>query len=191
MKEKTFIKEGILEQEIYDYLWEELKDANFEDIEITHMPTSIRVTIHTTQPGAIIGTKGEKIEKLTQEIKTRFNIEAQLDIKRVERDIVVPQIIAKNIARGIEHKKNHRRLAEYHLNKIMRNENVLGVEIIIDGLMSGTKTRKDKFSRGYMKKSGDLVERYIKRGVYTAHPPIGSIGVKVNVYMKPEESKQE
>lgn len=182
-----FIKEGILEQQVYDYLCEQLKEESFEDVEIHHLPTSIRITIHTTRPGGVIGSSGENIERLTTEIKEKFNIEVQLDVKRIDKEIVVPQIIAKNIAKGIENKKNHRRLAEYHLTKIMKNENVLGAEIILDGLLSGSKTRKDKFSDGYMKKSGELVEKYIKRGQATAHPPIGAIGVKVSVYIKPEE----
>lgn len=189
MKESMFVKEGILKQEIYDYLAKQLKDASFEDVEIHHLPTSIRMTIHTTRPGGIIGSGGEDIERLTTEINKKFNLESQLDVKRIDKEIVVPQIIAKNIAKGIENKKNHRRLAEYYLDKIMKNENVLGVEIILDGLLSGSKTRKDKFSRGYMKKSGELVEKYIKRGQATAHPPIGAIGVKVNIYIKPPKEE--
>jgi len=191
MKEIMFIKEGILQQQIYDYLVERLKDESFEDVEIHYLPASIRIIIHTTRPGGIIGHGGEDIEKLTNEIKEKFKIDVQLDVKRIDKDVVVPQIIAKNIAKGIENKKNPRRLAEYYLTKIMKNKNVLGAEIILDGLISGSKTRKDKFLRGYMKKSGELVERYIKRGMATAHPPIGAIGIKVNVYLKPEEEKIE
>jgi len=190
MKEILFVKNGILEQEIYDYLVEQLKDANFEDIDIHHFPTSVRITIHTTQPGVIIGPGGENIEKLTNKIREKFKIDAQLDVKRIEKEIVTPQIIAKNIAKGIENKKNYRRLAEYYLEKIMKHEEVLGVEIILDGLISGSKTRKDRFYLGYMKKSGEDAERYIKRGAATAHPPIGAIGVKVNVYIKPKDEKK-
>ena len=186
MKELVFIKGSVLEQQIRDYLKERLKDTNFEDIEIYHLPTSTRIVIYTTQPGIIIGPGGETIEKLTNEIRENFKVDAQLDIKKLEKDIVAPKTIAKNIARGIERKKNHRRLAEYYLDKIMKNEKVLGVEIILDGLISGSKTRKDKFSRGYMKKSGELAERYVKKGKATAYPPIGAIGVSVNIFLKPE-----
>ncbi|RLI99469.1 MAG: hypothetical protein DRP06_03455 [Candidatus Aenigmatarchaeota archaeon] len=186
MKEMKFVNDGILKQEIYDYLANKLKDINFEDIEVNYLPTNIRILIHTTQPGAIIGPGGEKISKLTEDIKKRFNIEAQVDIKRIDHDIVVPKTIASNIARGIENKKHYRRLADYHLNKIMRHDNVLGAEIVLDGLITGSKTRKDKFAKGYMKKSGSLVEKYVKCGIATAHPAIGSIGVKVSVYVKPK-----
>jgi small subunit ribosomal protein S3 len=189
MKKLIFMKESILEQQIRDYLVEKLKDANFEDIEIYHLPTSTRVVIYTTQPGIIIGPSGENIERLTKEIRGKFNIDAQLDIKKLDRNIVAPKTIAKNIAEGIERKKNYRRLAEYYLQKIMRSEGVLGAEIILDGLISGSKTRKDKFSIGYMKKSGDLAEKYVKKGVATAHPPIGAIGVKVSVFLKPKDWK--
>lgn len=190
MKELTFMQESILEQQIRDYLRRELKNANFEEIEVYHLPASTRVVIHTTQPGLIIGPGGENIERLTKEIQEQFNIEAQLDIKKLEKDIVAPKTIAKNIAQGIERKKNHRRLAEYYLDKIMKNENVLGAEIILDGLLSGSKTRKDKFSRGYMKKSGELADRFVKEGKATAYPPIGAIGVKVNIFLKPENWEQ-
>ncbi len=179
-----FVEEGVLEQEVYDYLVRQLEDARFEDVEIHHLPTTIRITIYTTRPGGIIGQSGENIERLTNKIKEKFKIDVQLDVKRIDKEIVVPQIIAKNIAKGIENKKNHRKLADYHLTKIMKNENILGAEIIFDGLISGSKTRKDKFSKGYMKKSGELAEKYVKKGQATAHPPIGAIGVKVRVYVK-------
>lgn len=186
MKELVFMKESILEQEIRDYLVERLRDANFEDIKIYHLPTSTRIIIYTTQPGIIIGPGGENIEKLTKEIREKFKVDIQLDIKKLEKDIIAPQTIAKNIAKGIEKKKNYRRLAEYYLDKIMKNENVLGAEIILDGLISGSKTRKDKFSAGYMKKSGEIAERYVKKGRAVAYPPIGAIGVTVNVFLKPK-----
>jgi small subunit ribosomal protein S3 len=186
MKELIFVKESILEQEIRDYLVKRLKKENFEDIEIYQLPTSTRIIIYTTQPGAIIGPGGENIEKLTNEIREKFKIDAQIDIKKLDKDIVAPQTIAKNIAQGIEKKKNYRRLAEYYLEKIMKNENVLGAEIILDGLISGSKTRKDKFSAGYMKKSGELAEKYVKKGRAVAYPPIGAIGVRVNIFLKPE-----
>jgi len=186
MKEKAFIKESILEQEIRDYLIERLKKENFEDIEIYQLPTSTRIIIYTTQPGAIIGPGGENIEKLTNEIRERFKIDAQIDVKKLDKEIVAPQTIAKNIAMGIERKKNYRRLAEYYLEKIIKNKNVLGAEIIFDGLISGSKTRKDKFSLGYMKKSGEIAERYVKKGRAVAYPPIGAIGVEVNIFLKPE-----
>jgi len=186
MKKLTFMHESILEQQIRDYLQNDLKSANFEEIEIYHLPASTRIVIHTTQPGLIIGPAGENIERLTKEIQKRFNIDAQLDIKKLEKDVVAPKTIAKNIAIGIEKKKNHRRLVEYYLDKIMKNENVLGAEIILDGLISGSKTRKDKFSRGYMKKSGEIADKYVKKGKATAYPPIGAIGVSVNIFLKPE-----
>ena len=190
MKEQLFVKNGILEQEIYDFLEEPLKDANYEDINIQYLPTSTRIVILTTQPGLIIGIAGKNIEKLTNLIKERFKIEnIQIDVQRIENNIVAPKIIAKNIGRGIEEGKNHRVLAERQITRIMMNKDVLGVEIILDGKLSGSKTKKDKFSRGYMKKAGEMADRYVRKGRATALPKTGSIGIKVSVYMKPEVSQ--
>lgn len=187
MKEQVFVKSGILEQDIYDFLEEQLKDANYEDIKIQYLPTSTRIIILTTRPGLIIGAGGENIERLTNLIKEKFKIDnIQIDVQRIENNVIAPKIIAKNIARGIENNKNHRRLAEYHIDKIMKNEGILGVEIILDGKLSGSKTKKDKFSRGYMKKAGELTERFVKKGYATALPKTGSIGIKVSVYIKPD-----
>jgi small subunit ribosomal protein S3 len=187
MKEKIFIKNGILEEEIYDYLVARLKDVNFEDVQVQHLPTSIRVLIYTTQPGMIIGEGGQTISALTEDIRKKFKIEnAQIDIQRIANDVLAPRIIAMNIARGLENRKNYRKLAEFHMNRIMRNDKVLGAEIIFQGKFSGAKTHKDKFLQGYMKKSGDMVEKYVKKGYAMALPKLGSVGIKVNLYMKPE-----
>jgi small subunit ribosomal protein S3 len=187
MKEKLFVKNGILEEEIYDYLVSRLKDVNFEDVQVQHLPTSIRVLIYTTQPGMIIGEGGATISALTDDIRKKFKIEnAQIDIQRIANDVLAPKIIAMNIARGLENRKNYRKLADFHMNRIMRNDNVLGAEIIFQGKFSGAKTHKDKFLQGYMKKSGDMVEKYVKKGYAMALPKLGSVGIKVNLYMKPE-----
>ncbi|MBN2095592.1 MAG: 30S ribosomal protein S3 [Candidatus Aenigmarchaeota archaeon] len=187
MKEKIFIKNGVLEEEIYDYLVARLKDVNFEDVQVQHLPTSLRVLIYTTQPGMIIGEGGQTISLLTDEIRRKFGIEnAQIDIQRIANDVLAPRIIAHNIARGLENRKNYRKLAEFHMNRIMRNDNVLGAEIIFQGKFSGAKTHKDKFMRGYMKKSGDMADKYVRKGYAMALPKMGSIGVKVNIFMKPE-----
>jgi small subunit ribosomal protein S3 len=192
MKEKIFIKNGILEEEIYDYLVSRLKDVNFEDVQVQHLPTSIRVLIYTTQPGMIIGEGGQTISALTEDIRKKFKIEnAQIDIQRIANDVLAPRIIAMNIARGLENRKNYRKLAEFHMNRIMRNDKVLGAEIIFQGKFSGAKTHKDKFLQGYMKKSGDMVEKYVKKGYAMSLPKLGSIGVKVNLYMKPEAVEEK
>lgn len=187
MKEKIFVKNGILEEEIYDYLIARLKDINFEDVQVQHLPTSIRILIYTTQPGMIIGEGGQTISALTDEIRKRFKIEsAQIDIQRIANDVLAPRIIAHNIARGLENRKNYRKLAEFHMTRIMRNDKVLGAEIIFQGKFSGAKTHKDKFMQGYMKKSGDQVEKFVRKGYAMALPKMGSVGVKVNIFMKPE-----
>lgn len=192
MKEKLFVKNGILEEEIYDYLVDRLKDVNFEDVQVQHLPTSIRVLIFTTQPGMIIGEGGSTISALTDDIRKKFKIEnAQIDIQRIANDVLAPRIIAMNIARGLENRKNYRKLAEFHMNRIMKNDKVLGAEIIFQGKFSGAKTHKDKFLQGYMKKSGDQVEKYVKKGYAMSLPKLGSIGVKVNLYMKPEEVEEK
>lgn len=187
MKAQQFIKSGLLEQEIYDYLAKRLKDVNFEDIEVQQLPTSTRVLIYTTQPGMIIGEGGSTISALTEDLRTKFNLPtAQIDIQRIANDILAPRIIAHNIARGLENKKNYRRLADFHMRRIMKNDKVLGAEIIFQGKFSGAKTHKDKFLQGYMKKSGDMAEKYVKKGYAMALPKMGSIGVKVHLFMKPE-----
>jgi small subunit ribosomal protein S3 len=187
MKAQNFIRNGILEQEIYDYFVERLKDVNFEDVEVQHLPTSTRILIYTTQPGMIIGEAGQTISRLTDEIRKKFGLaNAQIDIQRIANDVLAPRIIAHNIARGLENRKNYRRLADFHMRRIMRNDKVLGAEIVFQGKFSGAKTHKDKFLQGYMKKSGDMAEKYVKKGYAMALPKMGSIGIKVNLFMKPK-----
>ncbi len=190
MKELLYVKKGKLVDKLWLYFKRNLKDVRIEDIEVQELPASTRIIIHTPTPGLIIGPKGEKVNELTEEIKNIFGLEnPQIDVKKLDRDIVAPQVIAESIAKGIENRKNLRALCEMYLRRILSHPEVLGAEIIVKGKVRGSRSQRFRFYQGYMKKSGELAERYVKKGFATACPPAGKIGIKVSVFFRPKEEE--
>jgi len=192
MKELRYIQRGKLADKLWLYFKRNLKDVRIEDIDIQELPASTRIIIHTPTPGLIIGPKGEKVNELTEEIKKVFGLEnPQIDVKKLDRDTIAPQVIAESIAKGIENKKNVGALCDIYLKRILSHPDVLGAEIIIKGKVRGSKSQRLRFYRGCMKKSGEFAEKYVKKGFATACPPAGKIGVKVSVFFRPKEEEAE
>src|SRR5438874_6929832 len=79
------------------------------DIKIERTRERVTVVVTSSRVGAIIGKKGEKIEKLTKRLEqiTRRHIEVKtIEVTRPEID---PQLIADDIAEQLERRASFRR----------------------------------------------------------------------------------
>ena len=68
---------------IRNYLFAELKDAAVSRVEIERSKNSVQVIIKTARPGVIIGTDGEKVEKLKKKLE-KITGGKKVNIKAVE-----------------------------------------------------------------------------------------------------------
>jgi len=188
MKEKLFISDSRRYVQVKEFLKNEFMNTKCGNIEIQETPLGIRIVVHTTSPGMIIGTKGEKIKGVTRKLKERFDLKnPQIDTKKIKNPDLDPNIIAKNIAVCIERGLNYKKVGNYYLSKVM-NAGARGCEIVIAGKISGEKARKERFAAGFVEKSG--TRDSVKKGFFVANPKLGNIGIKVFIVLKePEEEK--
>ena len=84
MLKKYFVKQGIKEAEIEDFVRSTFPLGDYSRTELQRTPLGIKVIIYTNKPGRIIGKGGKNINDITEGIKRRFNLEnPQVDVKMV------------------------------------------------------------------------------------------------------------
>src|SRR5262245_48262492 len=86
-----------------DLKWErdllkQLAHAGVSNIEVECRANKLRLTIHTSRPGIIIGRKGSEIDKLKADIQKRTNREVYINIQEIHRPELDAQLVAGAIA---------------------------------------------------------------------------------------------
>ena len=183
-KEKTIVKKNIREYLIQEYISNELPKACYSKIELRKTPLGEKVIIHTSRPGLVVGRKGANIQKLTETLKNKFQMEnPQVEVAEIENPNLDPKSVAEYIVSSFERfgPKRFKSLGYGALQKIM-DAGAQGAEIVITGRgVPSSRSKRWRFLAGHIKKSGDISENKIKRAIVVAELKSGAIGVKVNI----------
>ena len=146
------------------------------DIKIERTRERVTVTISSSRVGAIIGKKGEKIDKLTKALEklTRRHIEVKaVEIARPEID---PQLIAEDIAEQLERRASFRRTMKQAMQRAMDGE-AKGVKLQLSGRLGGSEmARCEKGMEGSIPLS--TLRCKVEYGFSEASTPQGNIGIK-------------
>src|SRR5918993_3170292 len=146
------------------------------DIRIERTRERVTVVITSSRIGAIIGKKGEKIDKLTKALEklTRRHIEVKtVEVTRPEID---PQLIAEDIAEQLEKRASFRRTMKQAIQRAMEN-GAKGVKLQLSGRLGGSGNgRGEKGMGGSIPLS--TLRCKVEYGFAEASTPQGNIGVK-------------
>jgi small subunit ribosomal protein S3 len=145
-------------------------------IKIERTRERVIVTIYSSRVGAIIGKKGEKIEKLTKALEklTRRHI----DVKTVEvtRPEIDPQLVAEDICEQLEKRASFRRTMKQAIQRAMEN-GAKGIKLQLSGRLGGAEmARCEKGMDGSIPLS--TLRAKVDYGFAEAATPQGNIGVK-------------
>jgi small subunit ribosomal protein S3 len=186
--EKKFVKEGIRNMDVEEFLSKEFTRAGYSHSEIQRTPLSIRIMVYAHKPGIIIGRGGKNIEYMTNILKERFGFEnPQLDVQEVPNPDLDPFIVSKWIANSIERGLNYKRVVNMAIERTM-NAGAAGIAVRMGGKIGADISRVEKFSAGYLKYSGDAMETIVKMAYAQANVKLGIIGIQVRILPeKPEE----
>ena len=146
-------------------------------IKIERTREKVSVTIASSRVGAIIGKKGEKIEKLTNALEklTRRHIEVKtIEVNRPE---IEPQLVAEDIAEQLEKRASFRRTMKNAIQRAMEN-GAKGVKLQLSGRLGGAEmARCEKAMDGSIPLS--TLRAKVDFGFAEASTPQGNIGIKV------------
>lgn len=147
------------------------------DIRIERTRERVTVIVTSSRVGAIIGKKGEKIDKLTKALEklTRRHIEVKtVEVTRPEIDA---QLIAEDIAEQLEKRASFRRTMKQAMQRAMEG-GAKGVKLQLSGRLGGAEmARCEKGMEGSIPLS--TLRCKVEYGFSEASTPQGNIGIKV------------
>ncbi len=181
IKERIFIKKSKEQSNLEEFVRALFNTARCGEIEVQHTPVVTRIIIHTTTPGLIIGSGGDRIKEAAEMVKQKFKIEnPQIDVQKIDNPDLDSNIIAQGIGAALESGMNFRRVGNQYVERVM-DSGATGCEIVMSGVITGARGRTERFVAGYIKKSGNTAERFVQKGFTTARPKRGAIGVTVKI----------
>lgn len=192
--EKTFIKEGIKESQIENFLRNEFKRAGYSHTEIQRTPVGTRIVVYANKPGLVIGRSGKRVNEITKIVKEKFGFENPLiDVREVRDPMLDANIVASRIANSLERGIHYKRVCNFYLDKVMQ-AGAVGIQIEVAGKLAGVeRSRFQKFRKGFVAHSGDYAEKLVDKGYAQAmlKPGIGGVQVKIMKEMPVEVKVKE
>lgn len=162
---------------VRSYLQSRLKNAGVSRVVIERTPKQIRLTIHTSRPGVVIGRSGKEIAQLEEELKKLTSKDVKILISEIKRPELDAQLVAETIAQQIEGRVSFRRAMKQSLSATMRM-GAEGVRIMLSGRLGGADmSRTEQYKEGRIPLH--TLRANIDYGTATAQTIYGAIGVKV------------
>ncbi|TAN24704.1 MAG: 30S ribosomal protein S3 [Acidobacteria bacterium] len=163
-----------------DRLKKRLRAAGVSSIEITRPGNKLRVIIHTSRPGIIIGRKGSEIEKLKAELQKETSREVFIDIQEVHKPELDAQLVAESIALQLEKRVAFRRAMRKAVDSAVRF-GCKGIKVRVSGRLNGAEiARSEWYLQGRLPLH--TMRADIDYGTAEAHTTYGVIGVKAWTY---------
>src|ERR1035437_9354900 len=162
-------------------LKDRLKSAGVSAIEVERPGgAKLRITIHTSRPGLIIGRKGAEIEKLKQDLATKTKREVFIDIQEVHKPEMDAQLVGESIALQLEKRVAFRRAMRKAVESAQRF-GCKGIKVRVSGRLNGAEiARSEWYLQGRLPLH--TLRADIDYGFAEAHTTYGVIGIKVWVY---------
>jgi len=111
--------------------------AGISKIEVERFPGNVRIFVHTSKPGVLIGRKGENVKAMRKELETLVGKKIDLQIKEIKDPDLDAYLVALNIAEQLERRISYRRAMRRALSQIMR-AGAEGAKIEIAGRVGGS-----------------------------------------------------
>ncbi|NLO19298.1 MAG: 30S ribosomal protein S3 [Ignavibacteria bacterium] len=162
---------------VRNYLKRRLKKAGVSRIIIERTTKQLRITINTSRPGVIIGSKGKDITQVEEEIRKITNKEVKILISEIKRPELDAILVADNIAQQLEGRISFRRAMKQAVASAMRM-GAFGIRVMCSGRLGGAEmARTEQYKEGRIPLH--TLRADIDYGTATAQTIYGALGVKV------------
>ncbi|MCD4803386.1 MAG: 30S ribosomal protein S3 [Anaerolineales bacterium] len=165
---------------IRNLIHEEADKAGISKIEIERFPGKVKVIIHTSKPGVLIGRKGANVKIMRSSLEGLVGKTIDVDIKEIEAPDLDAYLVAVNVARQIESRISFSRAMKRTIQRTMR-EGAEGIRIEVSGRLGGAE-----MSRTIHMREGRVPRQTLRADIdyalAEAATTYGNIGVKVWIY---------
>ena len=140
----------------------------------------VRVTVHCSKPGMVIGKGGAEKEKLQAQLTKQYGKDIYLNIVEVRNPDVNAQLVAENIASQLERRIAFRRAMKLCMGRAMRM-GAKGIKAQVGGRLAGADiARSESYHEGTIPLQ--TLRADIDYGFAEAATTYVKIGVKVWIY---------
>lgn len=190
---KNYADYVLEDHKIRNFVKKKLFHAGISKVEIERASNRIRLRIHTSRPGIVIGKKGAEIAQLKKELEALVPSEILIDIQEVRKPEIDAQLVAENVALQIERRVAFRRAMKRSVSSAMRF-GAKGIKIICSGRLAGAEmARTEWYKEGRIPLH--TLRADIDYGFTQSKTTHGIIGVKVFIFhgevLKKEQSVME
>ncbi|OGQ92548.1 MAG: 30S ribosomal protein S3 [Deltaproteobacteria bacterium RIFOXYA12_FULL_61_11] len=140
----------------------------------------LKINLHTSKPGLIIGKRGAEIEVLKDKIQRKLNREVFINIREIRKPEIDSQLVAENIASQLSRRVSFRRVMKKAVSMAMKM-GAEGIKINCAGRLGGAEmSRRENYKEG--KIPLHTLRADIDYALAEAKTTYGVIGVKVWIY---------
>ena len=165
---------------IRKWLKSTLYAAGIAKIEIERDNTKVKINIHCSRPGVVIGKGGQEIEKLRLQIEQKLGKAVALNIVEIRSPDLNAQLVAENIAAQLEKRISYRRAMKQAMQRATRL-GAKGIKCYCGGRLGGAEiARSETYHEGTIPLQ--TLRADIDYGFAEASTTYGKIGVKVWIY---------
>ncbi len=174
---------------VRNYIRSRLKKAGVARIVVERTAKQLRITIHTSRPGVIIGRSGKDITQLEEELKKLTTKDVKILISEIKRPEIDALLVADNIAQQLEGRISFRRALKQAVSSAMRM-GALGIRVMCSGRLGGAEmARTEQYKEGRVPLH--TLRADIDYATSTGHTIYGAIGVKVWIFKGEIIGKQQ
>ncbi len=173
---------------IRNYLKKRLQTAALAKVVIERAWNSVRVTLHTSRPGLIIGRQGRDIEIMTRDLNVLCHgSQVKIDIIEIRKPELDAQLVAEQIAVQLERRISFRRAMKRSV-QIAMDFGAEGIRVRCAGRLGGADiARSETYREG--KVPLQTLRVPLDYGFAEARTLYGIIGVKCWVNKKEEDNR--
>lgn len=162
------------------FLKKTLYAAGVPNIEIERDASRVRIHIHCSKPGMVIGRGGAEIDSLRAKCEAILKKPVSINIVEVKSPDLNAQLVAENIAAQLEKRISFRRAMKQSIGRSMKM-GAKGIKVGVSGRLGGAEiARKEHYHEGTIPLQ--TLRADIDYGFCEAKTTYGRIGVKVWIY---------
>ncbi len=168
------------DQKIRKYIKSTFFIAGVSRVQIERAANRIKVSIHTSKPGIVIGRGGAEVEALRRKLVQMTSKQVNVNIVEIKVPELDAQLVSENIASQLERRIAFRRAMKQTVNRAMKF-GAKGIRVACAGRLGGAEiARTEWYSEG--KVPLHTLRADIEYGFTEANTTYGKIGVKVWIY---------
>jgi small subunit ribosomal protein S3 len=166
---------------IRNIIEEQLGNAGVSKIEIERTEEEVKVDMHTSKPGIVIGRRGANINDIRDLIEKKTSSIIQLNIIEIKKPELIAKLVAESIASQLVGRVSFRKAMKKAVSLCMK-AGAKGIRVQCAGRLGGAEMARTEWYREGRVPLHTL-RANIDYGFTEANTTFGKIGVKVWIYL--------